>query len=116
MQPSARERCKCTIAAASALLNQSQILLCFYCAAGCFYACAQVRALAKPVTVGSCAVARIALVKPEKARGVESMVLQMAQRGALTERVSTEHHAANPGSLPGLQVIILTSQMASLIL
>lgn len=33
------------------------------------------------------AVARIALVKPEKARGVESMILQMAQKGALTERV-----------------------------
>ncbi|KAK9809799.1 hypothetical protein WJX73_007795 [Symbiochloris irregularis] len=34
--------------------------------------------------------ARIALVKPDKARGVESMILQMAQKGALTERVSEE--------------------------
>ena len=33
------------------------------------------------------AVARIGLVKPEKAKGVENMVLQMAQRGQLTEKV-----------------------------
>ena len=33
------------------------------------------------------AVARIALVKPEKAKGVENMILQMAQRGQLTEKV-----------------------------
>jgi programmed cell death protein 5 len=33
-------------------------------------------------------VSRIALVKPEKARGVENMVLSMAQRGQLTEPVS----------------------------
>lgn len=33
------------------------------------------------------AVARIALVKPDKAKGVENMVLQMAQRGQLTEKV-----------------------------
>ena len=35
-----------------------------------------------------CAVARIALVKPEKARGVENLVLQMAQRGQITDKVS----------------------------
>ena len=35
-----------------------------------------------------CAVARIALVKPEKARGVENLVLQMAQRAQITEKVS----------------------------
>jgi DNA-binding TFAR19-related protein (PDSD5 family) len=34
------------------------------------------------------AVARIALVKPEKARGVESLILQMAQRGQITEKAS----------------------------
>lgn len=34
------------------------------------------------------AVARIALVKPDKARGVENLVLQMAQRGQITEKVS----------------------------
>ena len=33
------------------------------------------------------AVARIALVKPDKAKGVENMVLQMAQRGQLNEKV-----------------------------
>lgn len=33
---------------------------------------------------------RIALVKPDKARGVENMILQMAQRGALNERISEE--------------------------
>lgn len=32
------------------------------------------------------AVARIALVKPDKARGVENMILQMAQRGQITEK------------------------------
>lgn len=32
--------------------------------------------------------ARIGLVKPEKAKGVETMVLQMAQRGQLNEKVS----------------------------
>ena len=35
----------------------------------------------------ACAVARIALVKQEKARGVENLVLQMAQRGQITEKV-----------------------------
>ncbi|CAL8469228.1 g8769 [Coccomyxa elongata] len=34
--------------------------------------------------------ARIALVKPDKARGVENLVLQMAQRGQITENVSEE--------------------------
>lgn len=37
------------------------------------------------------AVARIALVKQEKARGVENLVLQMAQRGQITEKVGTLH-------------------------
>lgn len=35
-------------------------------------------------------VARIALVKPDKARGVENMILAAAQRGAIGERVSEE--------------------------
>ncbi|GLC34650.1 hypothetical protein PLESTB_001238500 [Pleodorina starrii] len=33
---------------------------------------------------------RIAIVKPEKARGVENMILAAAQRGALTAKVSEE--------------------------
>ena len=33
--------------------------------------------------------ARIALVKPEKARGVENLILQMAQRGQVTEKVQS---------------------------
>ena len=41
------------------------------------------------------AVARIALVKPDKARGVENMVLQMAQRGQLTEKVRVIHKAGS---------------------
>lgn len=36
------------------------------------------------------AVARIALVKPEKARAVENMILQMAQRGQIQEKVSED--------------------------
>jgi programmed cell death protein 5 len=36
------------------------------------------------------AVARIALVKPDKARNVENMILAAAQRGAITEKVSEE--------------------------
>ena len=35
------------------------------------------------------AVARIGLVKPEKARGVENLILQMAQRGQVTEKVQS---------------------------
>lgn len=35
----------------------------------------------------STAVARIALVKPDKAQMVENLCLQMAQRGQLTEKV-----------------------------
>lgn len=39
-------------------------------------------------TEGLCiAVARIALVKPDKAEMVENLCLQMAQRGQLTEKV-----------------------------
>lgn len=34
--------------------------------------------------------ARIALVKPDKARSVENMILAAAQRGAITEKVSEE--------------------------
>ncbi|KAL5990079.1 hypothetical protein ACLOJK_010976 [Asimina triloba] len=36
------------------------------------------------------AVARIALVKPEKARGVEDVVLRAAQMGQIAEKVSEE--------------------------
>ncbi|KAL8260211.1 hypothetical protein R6Q59_028164 [Mikania micrantha] len=35
-------------------------------------------------------VARIALVKPEKARGVEDVVLRAAQMGQIVEKVSEE--------------------------
>ena len=54
-----------------------------------------------PHRASSNAVARIALVKPDKARGVENMVLQMAQRGQLTEKVRITHHKASnmPGTL-----------------
>ncbi|KAI8464767.1 MAG: PDCD5-related protein [Monoraphidium minutum] len=34
--------------------------------------------------------ARIALVKPDKARSVENMILAAAQRGAITEKVSED--------------------------
>lgn len=34
--------------------------------------------------------ARIALVKPDKARGVENLVLSMAQRGQIREKISEE--------------------------
>lgn len=37
--------------------------------------------------VFSCPVARIALVKPEKARGVEDVILRAAQFGQITEKV-----------------------------
>mmetsp|Transcript_11364 Transcript_11364/g.19913 ORF Transcript_11364/g.19913 Transcript_11364/m.19913 type:complete len:131 (-) Transcript_11364:480-872(-) len=33
---------------------------------------------------------RIALVKPEKARGIENLIISMAQRGQLSEKVSEE--------------------------
>jgi programmed cell death protein 5 len=34
-----------------------------------------------------CAVARIALVKPEKAKGVEDVILRAAQMGQIAEKV-----------------------------
>lgn len=37
------------------------------------------------------AVARIALVKPDKAHGVENLILQMAQRGQIIEKVGTTY-------------------------
>jgi DNA-binding TFAR19-related protein (PDSD5 family) len=37
---------------------------------------------------GACAVARVALVKPDKARNVENMILTAAKRGALQSKVS----------------------------
>lgn len=36
------------------------------------------------------AVSRIGLVKPDKARSIEDMILNAAKRGALTEKVSEE--------------------------
>lgn len=36
------------------------------------------------------AVSRIALVKPDKARAVENMILASAQRGQITEKISEE--------------------------
>jgi hypothetical protein len=38
--------------------------------------------------LGACAVARVALVKPDKARNVENMILTAAKRGALQSKVS----------------------------
>lgn len=35
-----------------------------------------------------CTVARIALVKPEKARGVEDVILRAAQMGQIAEKVA----------------------------
>ena len=64
----------------------------------------------------ACAVARIALVKQEKARGVENLVLQMAQRGQITEKVGTLpvgcltvalHHSMNSGMQCGEAVTTL---------
>jgi len=43
--------------------------------------------IAAPVAVFAPAVARIALVKPDKARNVENMILAAAQRGALQSKV-----------------------------
>nr|GMD87793.1 DNA-binding protein DDB_G0278111-like [Ipomoea batatas] len=40
--------------------------------------------------VFACPVARIALVKPEKARGVEDVILRAAQFGQISEKVSEE--------------------------
>lgn len=40
-------------------------------------------------------VARIALVKPEKARNVENMILAAAQRGQITEKVSSTRIAGS---------------------
>ena len=40
------------------------------------------------------AVARIALVKPDKARGVENMVLAMAQRGQIQEQARSDGRLA----------------------
>jgi len=37
-----------------------------------------------------CAVARIAIVKPEKARAIEDMVIQMAQRGQLAAKIDED--------------------------
>lgn len=42
---------------------------------------------ASPAAVIAPAVARIALVKPDKARNVENMILAAAQRGALQNKV-----------------------------
>ena len=39
------------------------------------------------LTALCCAVARIALVKPDKAKAVENLIIQLAQRGQLQERV-----------------------------
>ena len=42
------------------------------------------------------AVARIALVKPDKARGVENMVLAMAQRGQIQEQARSDGRRRHP--------------------
>lgn len=42
-----------------------------------------------------CPVARIALVKPEKARGVEDVILRAAQMGQIVEKVLRGKHASS---------------------
>ncbi|KAG6793528.1 hypothetical protein POTOM_002739 [Populus tomentosa] len=42
------------------------------------------------IWIANCVVARIALVKPEKARGVEDVILRAAQMGQIVEKVSEE--------------------------
>ncbi len=42
--------------------------------------------------------ARIALVKPDKARAVENMILAAAQRGQITERVGGAAHSSKHSS------------------
>jgi DNA-binding TFAR19-related protein (PDSD5 family) len=39
------------------------------------------------------AVARIALVKPDKAKGVEDVILRGAQYGQITEKVSEDYYS-----------------------
>lgn len=63
--PSARERCEPAPAAADA----------------------DVHGKYPDSRVCASAVARIALVKPDKAKGVENLVIQLAQRGQIQERV-----------------------------
>jgi len=38
----------------------------------------------------SCAVSRIGLVKPEKSRAIEDMIISAARRGSLTEKITEE--------------------------
>ena len=47
----------------------------------------QKRSKGSNISDARAAVARIALVKPDKARGVENMILQAAQRGNISEKV-----------------------------
>lgn len=49
--------------------------------------------LASSLHVVLLAVSRIALVKPDKARSIENMILAAAQRGALAEKVRVQLHA-----------------------
>lgn len=46
---------------------------------------------------------RIALVKPDKARGVENMILAAAQRGALQEKVRGVKGGGKGGAVRGLR-------------
>jgi DNA-binding TFAR19-related protein (PDSD5 family) len=56
----------------------------------------------RPVTA-ALPVSRIALVKPEKARGVENMVLSMVQRGQIAEQVRVKATLGGvPSAAPGL--------------
>jgi len=90
LQPQARERCKRHLFALRSTKNtrnfKSPKVLLRQSHGGFINL---VKDHASPTTRDSvwCAVARIALVKPEKARGVENLVLQMAQQGQITEKV-----------------------------
>lgn len=55
------------------------------------------------------AVARIALVKPEKARGVENMILNMAQRGQINEKA----RARAAGGLASTQMLFCNPALLS---
>lgn len=61
------------------------------------------------------AVARIALVKPDKARGIENMVLQMAQRGQLTEKVGIIHHKASNNARDTVEALMSCARIRGLL-
>jgi hypothetical protein len=53
------------------------------------------------------AVARVALVKPDKARNVENMILTAAKRGALQSKVGEYKEQRHPGSTALVELLVL---------